>query len=195
MNCLIRIFVIFGLFVLADDSHPTPLPQGEGTKVFAGEGMNVRFRSDGNGIWAFSEQTGKPVWSRDGLLYRERYDRNVEKEMYAFPSRAFVESEDREIPLLYKHGRVYAILSKRPPRLSAQSDFDELAGNVLIALDAETEGQLVFRVDSAALIYDGRKQERFNVIRSLVDDVLTVETIAGAVLAIDVSTGEPVFAP
>ena len=171
MYCLILTFVIIGLFGTLPDEE-------------------IQFRSDGNGIWAFSKETAKPVWSREGLLYRERYDRSVGKEMYDFPSRAFVESEEQEIPMLCKHGRLYGILSKYPPRSRlGLVDVDKRTGNVLVALDLETEGQLVFLIDSATLIYDGKRQNRFQAIRSLDGDVLTVETIDGTLIGIDVSTG------
>ncbi len=134
---------------------------------------SVRFQSDGSAVFAVDTTTSKPVWSDDGLLYRERYSIDVERLSELERRRV---RPIRPVPMLQRHGRLYVILEKTtaPNR-----------PNVLVSLDIQTEGKLVFRRDSV----HGRPV-RFVRFVSLIGDDLTVELADGSTTVWDVATGE-----
>ncbi len=138
---------------------------------FAVEWNGVEFRSDGSAVFAVKD--GKPVWSDDGLLFRERYTPVFERTAVKAASKP--QPFRADVQILQKFGRLYVILEKTS---------EPVGGNVLVSLDLATEGKLVFRRDS-----DRDRTSRFVRFVSFVGDTLTVELADGATVSFDVATG------
>ena len=136
----------------------------------AAEGNDITFRSDGNAVFAV-DTGGKPVWSKTGLLFRERYTPAFERSAIKFSTTQRPFRDD--VPMLQRFGRLHVILEKSPEPANS---------NVLVSLDLAAQGKLVFRRDSGTV--------KFVRFVSLIGDTLTVERADGTTLTLDVATGE-----
>lgn len=153
--------------------------------IATSSGETVRFLSNGNAVYAVDAATGRPVWSDDGLLFRECYDPLFQDDEETDSTERIVPTSDGAgVPMLIRHGRLYVILEKRlenhaeinpnerpgPDEPSKVRDLD----NVLVALDLRSQGKLVWRLDSTMVLRDDRV--RWVGFRSLDGDLLGVET-------------------